>query len=291
VQSVLEYYADTRNPQLKNFPDYAARQQMSLELFHTKADGTYRIPALSGPGVVAARVRAGGYLPDESLSAAEAGQIALQSPSYLGNFHAIARVDPQADAGVVKRDLIVDPGQSLACKLIDPAGRPITGVRARGLTPVSYWTQRPLGGAECNLLALHAKKPRWLVVLHLERQLGASVEVSAGEKEPFSIRLGPTGTVTGRLLDPQGQPWKRQGIRVYFEKRGRDYLHQHLPEVISTDDEGRFRIPGVIPGLIYQINVAGRPANLTIGSVATGLSLEAGKTRDLGDVKARMFRD
>jgi hypothetical protein len=53
--AVVEYYAHTRNPHLKGFPDYAGRSTLTLDLFRTREDGTFRIPVLPGKGVIAAR--------------------------------------------------------------------------------------------------------------------------------------------------------------------------------------------------------------------------------------------
>jgi RNA polymerase sigma factor (sigma-70 family) len=290
VRASVQYVAHTRNPNLKGFADYAGRSTLFTDLFRTKADGSFRIPVLPGEGVITARATAGAYLPQETLSAAEAGQLVLAIGNW-GNFHAVGRIEAKAGQEVVKCDLTLDPGRTLGCIVIDAAGQPVAGARVRGQTPGAHWNLRPLQDNRFTVEALHPKQPSWVFVLHSDRQLGAAVEIRAGAKEPVAIRLQPTGKVTGRLLDSDGQPWKNQDLRVYFSKRGLKYLQQHLPEVIRTDDQGRFALKGILPGLTYQIIVAGKPPNLTVGSVATGLTLRAGESRDLGDVKARMFRD
>jgi hypothetical protein len=133
--------------------------------------------------------------------------------------------------------------------------------------------------------------PRWLVVLHPGRQLGVSVEVRAGAEEPFVIRLEPTGTITGRLLDVESRPCKQQDLRVYYDKRGASVRYNHLPEVVRTGDDGRFHIKGVIPGLIYQIDVAGKPPLASAGTVKAGLVLKTGEVKDLGDVKVKRYSE
>jgi hypothetical protein len=234
-------------------------------------------------------VASGAYLPDESLSDDQAEQLGLGPTRNLINFHAVARIEPKADTASVKCDLTVDPGRTLVCRLLDPEGKPVQGAWVRGLLPWQYQGQRQ-SGDRVTLRAVDPKKPRWLVVLHPGRQLGASLDVRAGDGEPVTVRLGPTGTITGRVLTPEGRPWKQTDLRVCYN-RGGGTRHPHQPEIVRTDDEGRFRVEGIIPGLSYQVNVAGKPPNVTVARVASGLVLKAGEVKALGVVKARRFSE
>jgi hypothetical protein len=285
VKASIDFYAAAANPALKDFADYAGRRQAMLDLYYTKADGSFRVPVLPGAGLVAARATTGVYLPQQAMTNEQArARYAMQPGFNLTNFHAVAAIDAEAGSAV-KCDLAFDPGLTLACKVVGPDGQPVKGAHVRGLVPNPYWETRPLSGADFTVRALHPQTPRWLVVLHPGLRLGASVTVKAGD-EPFTVRLEPTGTITGRVLDYDGRPWKQQDLRIYFDRRG-TYLQDHLPDVVRSDDDGRFRVEGVISGLRYQVNVAGKPPNITVASVAVGLVLKPGEVRDLGDVKAR----
>jgi RNA polymerase sigma factor (sigma-70 family) len=289
VGAAIEYYAATRNPALKDVVDFPGRRRLSLNLFYTRTDGSFRVPVLPGPGAIAASVSTGKYLRGGSLTQEQYKQLLLPSPSYLGNFHAIALIDPRAgETG--KCDLTVDPGQTLTCQVLDPDGKPVSGARVHGHDPLYSWTPRPLPTATFTLEAVRPNASRWLLVLHPGRHLGASVDVQAGSKESVAIRLTRTGTITGRLLGPDGDPWKQQDLRVFSSRRG-GILNAHLPDVVRTGDDGRFRVEGIIPGLTYQVVVAGKPPRATIGSVKVGLELKPGEVRALGDVKARLFRE
>src|SRR5262249_24062579 len=59
VRAVVEYIVAQRNPALKSSPDVLGRRRLGMHLYHTKADGSFRIPVLPGPGAIAARVSAG----------------------------------------------------------------------------------------------------------------------------------------------------------------------------------------------------------------------------------------
>jgi hypothetical protein len=288
VRVALEYHPEKVNPALKDFADTQPLRP-GRGTVQTKADGSFRIAVLPGRGIIAARASSGAYLPQRSLSDEEARRDFGLLGGFSHNFHAAARIDVKADGA--KCDLVVDSGLTLACEVLDPDGKPVRGARVRGLLPTSYWEQRPLAGHGFTLRALDEKSSRWVVVLHPGRRLGAAVDVKAGAKEPFAIRLEATGTITGRLLDPEGRPWPRQVMSIYYDRPGVRFLHNHLPETIHSDDEGRFRVEAVVAGLRYQVNVEGKTPRRTIGSVKTGLVLRPGETRDLGDVKARLFRE
>jgi protocatechuate 3,4-dioxygenase beta subunit len=292
VRAGIEYYVAERNPAVKGYPDLPNRRRNALYLFHTKADGSFRIPVLPGPGAIGVQASAGKYLRGGSLTEAQHRQLLLPFPGYLGNFNATALIEGKSGEAV-KCDLTVDPGETLTCRILDPEGKPVTSAFVHGYSPLQFWTVRPLGGSGFTLEALRPKQPHWVLVLHPGRQLGASVSLSAGQagdREPVAIRLGRTGTITGRVLDPDGEPMKRQNLRVFYYKRD-GILNEHLPHVVRTDDEGRFRVEGVIPGLLYQVDLAGKPPRSTIGSVKVDLTVEPGEVKDLGDVKARLFRD
>jgi RNA polymerase sigma factor (sigma-70 family) len=285
VQANIEYCADIKNPALKDYVDRPSPERLFVGLYRTKADGSYRIPVLPGAGAIVARVMSGDYLGDESLDEDQAAQLGLPTARTLAYFNAVRRIDARVGE-TVKCDLVVDPGQTLTCELLDPDNKPVRGARVAGVGQTHYWGQ-PLVGTSITLKGLHPNRPRWLAVLHPGRQLGATMDVKPGEKEPYSIRLERTGTITGRLLDPDGDVWKQQDLQVFYHKP-KGTLYQHLPNLIRTDDQGRFRVEGVIPGLIYQVVVAGKQGR-TIGSVKTGLSPKPGEVKDLGDVKARLF--
>jgi hypothetical protein len=165
---------------------------------------------------------------------------------------------------------------------MDPDGKPVAGVRVRGLGAYDDWSDGPPAGASFTLVALHPTKPREVIVLHRGRQLGARLEVKPDAKEPLVVRLNRTGTITGRLLGPDGQPWKSQHLSIYY--RSGDSLKNYLPGEVRSDNHGRFRVEGIIPGLTYQVYVA-------VGSWVEGLVLKPGEVKDLGDVKTRRFRD
>ena len=64
---------------------------------------------------------------------------------------------------------------------------------------------------------------------------------------------------------------------------GPRYYYPFLEARLGHD--GRFRIEGMIPGVTYDLNAIA--ALRLLGDLATGVKLQPGETRDLGDVKVK----
>jgi hypothetical protein len=79
-----------------------------------------------------------------------------------------------------------------------------------------------------------------------------SFELRAGEKkENLKLKLTPTGTIVGRVLDADGQPM--ENITVAVEIGGRTFRSA------TTDDRGIYRLGGLRPG---TVRVKARPVSM-----------------------------
>jgi hypothetical protein len=237
------------------------------DLYSTRPDGAFRIPVLPGPGVITAR--------------GPHGEFAAT---------ATATINPSKDATSVQCGIVLDPGRSLAGKLVDPDGKPLTGVHVFNLKPLHFWTPQPLEIDSFTVTALEPSGRRSLVFVHPEKRLAAAVEVQANTQSPLRVQLKPAGAVTGRLVDEEGQPRPGVDVLIHFVRKDKDYLAEHLLGHITTDREGRFRVEGLAPDVVYQINL-GKYTNKTIGTVAPRVSISSGEVKDLGDVRGRLFQE
>lgn len=280
VPATLDYYADSENPWLKDYADYPPNARSWLKAYHTKEDGSYRIPVLPGPGVIAALARKEGYLPSESLTAQQRRRFAVRWHS-LDDFNALGRIDARPGE-VLLRHLLVDSGSTLACKIVDTDWKPVTGAQVFGEGPARAWRRERLPTDELVLTGMPALRNRSVTVLHPERQLGVVVALAAIDKQPVVIKLEPTGTITGRLLDADGRPMKREHLRVFFFQNGDVDREAYYPPSVRTDDNGAFRVAGVLPNYFYRIELA-----RSRGTVAEGVTVHPEKPTDLGDVKVR----
>src|SRR5947209_1887205 len=51
-----------------------------------------------------------------------------------------------------------------------------------------------------------ASRPRRVILTHDGRKLAGSVYLKGDEVGPLTVRLQPSGTVTGRIVDEEGRP-------------------------------------------------------------------------------------
>jgi protocatechuate 3,4-dioxygenase beta subunit len=156
-----------------------------------------------------------------------------------------------------------------------------------------------LNSATCKIYALDPENPRPVAFLHTGRKLAAAVRLRGDEKEPVVVRLGPTGVLTGRVLDAEGQPVAEVEIYVYYETSLGKTATPFIPisgfslrdRPPRTDKEGRFRLDTIIPGLkvkdlrlLKGRHILEPPARVEIKP------LQSGQTLDVGDIHTKLRR-
>jgi RNA polymerase sigma factor (sigma-70 family) len=263
----------------------------------TGADGTYTLPVMPGPGaMLVASPRPDAYMPAwVSLKETKAffktpGQhyeregvflLALGSGSIgmfgLEGYHAVVLLEPGEKEEALVRDVALERGQQRKGRVVGPDGQPVTGVTVHGLLPREY-VDETLKGAEFTVRGLNPKMPARLLVFHHKgKNLGSFLRELPAEKDgPLIVKLQPCGSLSGRIVDKDGQPVPRFRGRLSFGH----YLLQHE---FTTDQEGRFRVERLLPGLGYSVWQTEKGSIVKIHPVAV---VEPGKKKDLGDIKS-----
>jgi hypothetical protein len=104
-----------------------------------------------------------------------------------------------------------------------------------------------------------------------------------------TVRLQKCATLTGRVLDDEGQP--RANVMVTGQIReGQLGLKEGWYGFVSgrTDADGRFRIAHVIPGV--RVGLALQSGGAIAGRLVEDVTLTPGETKDLGDLKAKQVQ-
>jgi RNA polymerase sigma factor (sigma-70 family) len=259
--------------------------------------GTFREMVPPGPGVFLVRVRAPGddnRYTQVRLDPADKGKAGLDE-WRLDGVNAYRVVEVPADAKSLTYDIQVDPGRSLTGTVLGPDGEPLAGAQVKGLTAVWMGKGTALKTATFTVGALDGHEPRQLLFVHVQRKLAGSLVVRGDEKEPVKAKLEPWGVLTGRILDEDGQP--AAGARLHLSFPHRMFFQpatwwvSSQGEDVRTDRDGRFRAEGLTPGLEFRLSAASdRRGFLPLAGTPDGmrvLSVQAGETRDLGDLRAR----
>jgi hypothetical protein len=164
--------------------------------------------------------------------------------------------------------------------VVGPDGKPVEGVSIEGALGSAFRLGN-LPSAEFTLTGVNPSNPRPFYFHHPQKKLGAAVLVRGDEPKGFTVRLQPYATLTGRVINDEGQPVA--GLRLGGVLRAPGtYIERWFGYVEGkTDKDGRFRL-GVIPG----VNVSVGPALKTVvlSYLIPEATLRPGETKDFGDL-------
>jgi hypothetical protein len=111
-------------------------------------------------------------------------------------------------------------------------------------------------------IILRAAKPGYLY----EEQFGPwaprilSLDVGP-DSAPATLKLTPEGVISGRVTDENGEPLENFSVSLVHRNLLDQILSMNNPKQILTDDEGKFRIAGLPPGLRYlSVSATQNPA-------------------------------
>ena len=290
-------------------PDNKYAGKLGYELYHggwdTDADGRFRIKVIPGTGVLEAH--ASGAINRYKLAqfdvedrkhvtlTANGDFIAYGGQSgFLSLFNAAKRLDLPADAGAVEQDIYLEPGATAKVRIEDPQGKPLVGALVSGIDALPgqhYRSHYVAPESECTILALDPSQPRQVIFYHAQRRLAGSLLVRGDEKQPLTVRLSPTGTVIGRVLDAEGEPLRDIEIEVWANSPSASaslrYLYLSVNQsrlAVRTDSVGRFRLDGVVSDEKFSVSIRRRGAYLANDLGNKQLQVKAGETLDLGDI-------
>jgi hypothetical protein len=198
--------------------------------------------------------------------------------------HAVKVIDINENEET-KVELFVDRGVTARITVQDADGKPLAGAWVAGLTahwPITYRSPE----ATATVYALNPERPRTLVVFHPDKALGGTVTVRGEEKEPVIVKLAPVGKVLGRLLDTDGNPLAGAAVSVGAPSETVRELYRFANSTgkpAVTDKEGRFTLPGVVPGISFYLQTWKGNSYFT-GKPKIGLlKLTPGESLNLGD--------
>ncbi len=156
VRSIVEYNTFRDNPHLKEAPGFD--RSAVWQQYVTEPDGTYRVVALAGRGLVAAMAIGAGeeYLPGVGLKVDQETLIGTVVPHNTPwNFNTFADLEVPAGATTVHSDLALERGLIQTVRIVDPGGHPVTRARTRHHMRMSNWStpsRRPnLGSKACGV--------------------------------------------------------------------------------------------------------------------------------------------
>ncbi len=297
IRGRVGYLALPDNPNLKDFADLGKPQFIASDPGRTKDDGSFTVLAIPGPGVLNATA-------DDDLHYL---RTETEVPKSLGGsipeqWHTLVPIAPsEEDAQSTVRDIILEPARSRNGTVVGPDGKPLAGARYAGLSSIvqlHFGRDTTMETASFTVGGLAPKGSRNLVFIHAEKKLAKIESVRGADEKPLTVRLEPMGTLTGRILDANGQPRSQLQVAVMLPVQREDYkdlpleiLYDYpawakiLNREVTTDAEGRFRAEALVPGLKYLLNV--KEDGAILDSLTREVAVESSKTKDLGNLKIK----
>jgi RNA polymerase sigma factor (sigma-70 family) len=293
VRAGVEYVVFEDNPHRAEAPGLS----VDLYLESRASDGTFRTVALPGRGLLAARARGDQYriaVGADKIKGLRANGSFHTYPHWLiaTGYHRLVEVSPAPGAKELACDLLLDPGRTLTGTVLGPDGKPLAGAQASNLKSYGYWENTQ--GTTFTLTGLEVGKTRLVEFAHPGKNLAASLVIKGDEKGPLTVQLVPAGTLTGRLVTPDGQPVTDGQIISRGEPTDKPAVPNltsgSLPNGVRPGKDGKFRIAGLAPGLTYRLGLLRGFYLHELGGGAAGkLTFKPGETKALGDVVVKPF--
>jgi hypothetical protein len=292
VPSAIEYFAFADNPYRKDVPGFWPGR-------NTKEDGTFQLVGLPGRGILAACGLEIKYLVGVGCEKFHHTEIirgartidVTDPPIMVNNFHTLVEVVADRDAASATCDITLDPGRTLTGTVVGPDGKPLSGARMGGATPllaVPDWEDGTQPKAQFTVYAVKEGQKRSVVAMHEEKQLAGSLMLQGEEKGPLTIQLKPWAVVSGRLVTSDGLP--RPNAELTLERCNERLFDPasgyHRARSFRTDKDSKFRIDALVPGLKYTMSFRDHKGMIS-GRVFEDLTLQSGETKDLGDVQVK----
>jgi hypothetical protein len=227
------------------------------------------------------------WTPQEKISAFGTHNTVCVAGGWVrqDNYAAIVLVNPATDSGPLKLTATIVKGTPRQVSLMDDAGRPVVGVETQGMTPDEYDYEPPLRAASFPLLKLHPQRFRRITFVKEDRQLIGFLLARGDGDSPYEVRMQPWATITGRLLNDEGRPFKANVSMDNLPDEALADPTMGERQSVACAADGRFRIDKLVPGQRYTGKVHAGIDHKFAGLAFENLVLKPGETRDLGDVR------
>jgi RNA polymerase sigma factor (sigma-70 family) len=287
------------NPFVKDYPHFSDRGFLPFDSFcHTDADGVYRVVTIPGPMLLMAKTEGKTRVQYKSTGPDAKYPQYFDNGGFLGHdFMAPLQglvnkvVEIKPGAAVVKQDIVLHRANVLAdVRVTDAEGRALAGVWAAS-GPDSWTPYGPLEEPACTVHGEAARKPQLLVLYQPDRKLASSVTIKGDRKQTLVVKLGPAGTIKGRLLDAAGKALAGIVVDLHYVDAPADSVHKegHYGKQIVSDSSGHFIFDAVIPDLKFELTFRRgvRKLEPTAQPAGGAYQVKPGAALDAGTVKLR----
>ncbi|MDB4766661.1 hypothetical protein OAG71_03120, partial [bacterium] len=283
----LNYYIPNENP---NADLERSESTIPQAMTSTDSQGRFKIQAYKGIGYLAFRsnetypkckaiLKSDGALEPVYEQWYETAPSAMQ-PSF---FNLVAEINPAPSQTVLELNLPLDRGNRLTGRVVDPDGNPVENFRCT-LPEVVKGTE-----GKFEIVGYETGTTINASFYDEEGTLAGQLLIEGEQTEDLQVRLLPSASISGRLVDDQGEPIANARIRSFQNKN--PALPLDTPNFsrtpYRTDETGRFEISGLVPNVKYTLgakNVTLSPSVERVMDIE--INLKPGEAKEFGDVKS-----
>jgi RNA polymerase sigma factor (sigma-70 family) len=296
-------------PQLFNNPLLKERPGVDLWVYQigrtrTKADGTFQIPVLPGPGHIEVHAPPGKEYVTHTRTRKEIFGHEREGGHWPANAFVKVNIKPDAEPAEVTAKLL--PAVTMQGKLLGPDGKPVANARMAVRTLTADPHQETgikeehgeqglqtgptihVKDGEFTLPGCDAAMRYRAYVLDQDNHQAATFELVGKEvaPKPLTMKWQACASAKARFVDSDGKALSRQyPVLVYIQedlepgKAGSAVIHRPAPftDVLVTAADGTAALKDLIPGVTYVLH---QPDS----KESKKFTPEAGKDIDLGDI-------
>jgi len=298
--NVLIIYRPQRGNTLYENTPTGAWMRHVLSADPVQKDGTFEVVAGPGPGAILVQLQGelrNRYLDWRRSPKAKKGEAEMtpgaSSPFAfaMAIYHSYVEISPRLDSPQAPCEIRLEPAIERSGTVVAPDGQALPDVTVAGLSN-RFDEPRELATASFTVEALDPQGARYILASHVGRKLAGYLAVSGRAQDSVTLKLEPWATVTGRIVEADGQAVKGMELVAYYtgdksiDMFGSDRL---LKQRISSDENGRFQLPGVVPDLKTTLGFRKQGSAFAGGEKVEGLMLQPGETRDLGEIVVKPY--
>ena len=282
------YFPTPENERFQSYVE-AFVSRGAIQANSTNSKGEVKVVAIPGPGVIA--IVAEGFPSNESVNALTEEQRAmLLGITGRTELTAIKWIEPKDLNDQIELNVLVSKGRAIDVEIVSSqidASENLVVHRAASKNAGAQLVRGPKFVAE----QFHPGETRQILIHSTRKGLGGILNVAADADSPVSLELEPTGSLTGRIVDKNGDP--QSGLLMRFEIPG-EVGYQEVATQVFTDVNGRFEKSSLIANLQYRVSAIrltnnqqmmdGSPEMDSRWYVAEKLTINSAEEVDLGSI-------
>jgi beta-lactamase regulating signal transducer with metallopeptidase domain/protocatechuate 3,4-dioxygenase beta subunit len=292
--AAVVYQASRKNPH--NSEEFDLRNTVL-----TDAQGRFKITALPGKGMVAVETPDPNYIRNRFEGT---------TYSWTAYPQGHADIDVPEKGEPTPVEVVVKRGVTLEARLLDPDGKPVRDATAMypGIDAalIDVWNHgQDVADGLFEIQGADPGKTYRVFFMKPRAQLGcvATLKYDPKRRNPIEVRLRPTATVKGKVVNPDGSPAAqptqvmpylflgdvpkkiekydelfelgRGNYEFFSNVLGQRNFHHHDREAGRS---GEFSFDAMIPGASFYVSASGAGRS----AVAGAFDLKPGEVRDLG---------